>query len=425
MKANIKLDHNLVAVEGEHVVHAMFELDVPAPKKAKKRPPLHLALVIDRSGSMGGPKLEHTKAAADYLMRRLDPTDQVAIVTYDDEVDLVSSLAPVDKDELRHRIYGIYPGGMTNLSGGWLKGVEEVGRAPDGTARKVLLLTDGLANSGITDSDTLTGMATKIAGDGVGTTTIGYGDGFNEELLTALADAGAGKSYFAASPEDAPGIFAKEFEDLASLVAQNVSIEIRATEDVKLLGILNEYPTTGVVGGVQVNLGDAYTEENRRVVFELHIPEMAKLGVKKVAEVVLRYVTVGDQVATHELTLPIVVNAVSADEANAAVPNPDVIEEVVILKAARAQKEARNRADHGEYDEAQKLLRNSAQNLRSIAANSKRAEELLSEAEILESHSNMAAPGSYDAMSSKAMHYDQHRKQRARRRPSQEPKDES
>jgi Ca-activated chloride channel family protein len=381
--------------------------------------------VIDRSGSMGGPKLEQTKAAADYLIRRLEPTDQVALVTYDDEVELVSSLAPVDRDELRHRLYGIFPGGMTNLSGGWLKGIEEVKRAPEGTARKVLLLTDGLANNGITEPDTLVGMATKVAADGVGTTTIGYGDGFNEELLTALADAGAGKSYFAAAPEDAPGIFAAEFEDLASLVAQNVSIEIRSSEDVKLLGILNEYPTTGVVGGVQVNLGDAYAEENRRVVFELHIPEMATLGVKKVAEVVLRYVSVGDQVATHELTLPIVINAVSADEASAAVPDQDVVEEVVILKAAQAQKEARNRADHGDYDAAQKLLRESARRLRDIAPNSKRAQELMQEAAILDSHSSMAMPGSYDAMSSKAMHYDQHRKQRARRRPPQDPKDES
>ena len=160
-------------------------------------------------------------------------------------------------------------------------------------------------------------------------------------------------------------------------MAQNVSIEIRPTEDVKLLGILNEYPTTGVGGGVQVNLGDAYAKENRRVVFELHIPEMATLGVKKVADVILRYVSVGDSVATHEATLSIVVNAVSADEARGVAADQDVVEEIVILKAARAQKKARERADRRDFGAARKLLGDSAANLRLIARSSKRAEELL------------------------------------------------
>ncbi len=425
MKASIKLDHQLVAIEGEHVVNAMLDLDAPAPDVNKERPPLHLALVIDRSGSMHGAKLENTKAAADYLIRRLEATDQMAIVAYDDEVDLVSSLAPVDRDHLRRAVHSISSGGMTNLSGGWLKGVEEVRRAPAGAPRKVILLTDGQANHGIIDSATLVGMAGKIAEEGVGTTTIGYGRDFHEQLLTQMADAGAGKSYFAANAEDAPGIFAAEFADLASLVAQNVSLEIRPTEDVQLLGILNEYPTTAVVGGVQINLGDAYAEENRRVVFQLHIPQMAALGVKKVADLLLRYVSVGETIAAHEITLPIVVNAVTADEAADAAPDQDVLEEVLILKAARAQEEARDLADRGNFDEAQKLLRDSADELRAIAPTSKRAEELFFEADVLDSHSSMAAPATYDAIQSKRMHYDQHRKQRSRRRPPQDPDKQS
>jgi len=425
MKASIKLDHQLVAIEGEHVVNAMLDLDAPAPDVNKERPPLHLALVIDRSGSMHGAKLENTKAAADYLIRRLKATDQMAIVAYDDEVDLVSSLAPVDRDHLRRAVHSISSGGMTNLSGGWLKGVEEVRRAPAGAPRKVILLTDGQANHGITDSATLVGMAGKIAEEGVGTTTIGYGRDFHEQLLTQMADAGAGKSYFAANAEDAPGIFAAEFADLASLVAQNVSLEIRPTEDVQLLGILNEYPTTAVVGGVQINLGDAYAEENRRVVFQLHIPQMAALGVKKVADLLLRYVSVGDSVAAHEITLPIVVNAVSADEAAGAASDQDVLEEVLILKAARGQKEARDLAVRGDFEAAQKLLRDSADELRAIAPTSKRAQELFQEADILDSHSSMAAPGLYDALQSKTWHYDQHRKQRSRRRPPQDPDKQS
>ncbi len=123
MDARIRLEHELLAVETEHNVHAMLELIAPeAP--ATTRAPLHLALVIDRSGSMAGPKLETTKECAAYLVRRLAPTDELALVTYDDEVQLLSPLVAVGDagPGLLGVIGGIFPGGSTNLSGGWLKG---------------------------------------------------------------------------------------------------------------------------------------------------------------------------------------------------------------------------------------------------------------------------------------------------------------
>lgn len=414
MKASIRFDHQLLAVEGEHTVYGMLELAAPPAPEGTNRQPLRLGIVIDRSGSMAGPKLEHTKRAVDYLIRRLKANDQLAMVAYDDEVTLVSSLGAHTHDQLAQAVWGIPPGGSTNLSGGWLKGIEEVRRASDGVT-KVLLLTDGLANVGITDHATLVAMSENARGDGVSTTTIGFGDDFDEELLTALALSGGGNSYYIGSPEDAPGVFAQEFDDIASLVGQNVSVEIRPSDEVKLLGVLNEYPQSEVVGGIQVALGDAYGDDIRRVIFQLHIPEMSALGVRKIADIVLRYVGVGDEIEAHEITIPITINMVSADEAHAAGPDNEVIEEVLILKSANAQKEARKRADSGDYKGAEKLLRDSADELRSVMPTSNRAEELLKEAEILENQSRMVSPDAWDASSAKAMHYDNVRRHRSRR----------
>jgi Ca-activated chloride channel family protein len=328
-------------------------------------------------------------------------------------------MGAVDVSGLLAEIAAISPGGMTNLSGGWLKGAEEAAREPGDATRKVLLLTDGLANHGVVDPPTLVGMTAKLGTTGVGTTTIGYGDGFNEELLSAMADAGGGNAYYVESPEDAPGIFAQEFTDLAALVAQNLSVEIRPTDDVKLLGVLNEYPATAVAGGLQLALGDVYAEENRRIVFELHIPELAKLGVCQVAEVVIRYVAVGETVAAHELKLPLVVNMVSADEASAAMPDQAIVEEVLILKAAQAQKEARTRADMGDFSAAQILLERSATELRSFAPRSARAAELLSEANFMEDHAARASAATWDSTHSKRVHYNARRVNRSRRRPNE------
>src|SRR5207245_1369194 len=103
-----------------------------------------------------------------------------------------------------------------------------------------------------------------------------------------------------------------------------VSVEIRPTADVKVLGILNDHSQVPVPGGVQVQLGDAFAEESRRVVFELHVPDMAALGVATIAEIVVRYAEVGEQVALHELTVPVTVNLVSADEAAGSTADTEV-----------------------------------------------------------------------------------------------------
>ncbi len=424
LRASLRLDHQLLAVESEHEVHCMLELVAP-PVPGMARPPLSLALVIDRSGSMAGPKLETAKACASFLARRLSPTDRLSVITFDDEVRLEFPLQEVGNAQLalEQAIGGIWPGGSTNLSGGWLKGVEQLsGADPSGGPRRVLLLSDGEANVGVVDAGALAQMA-RAAGDesGVSTTTIGFGDGFDEELLTAMADAGVGRAYFAPTPDHAPAIFAEEFEGLVSLAAQNVSVEIRPGPSVEMLGVLNDFPFVQVAGGAQVQLGDAYSEETRRVVFKLRVPRLASLGAAVVAEVVLRYVSVGATVAAHEVTIPLTVNLVSADEAAAAALDAEVTEEVVVLKAARAQEEARRRAETGDFDGAKALLDESAKELRVLAPTSSRAEELLKNAEILEQHAEQSNAGMFDPGASKAWLYESRRVRASRARKPKEP----
>ena len=418
MHANVRFEHQLLAVESEHTVNCMLELQAPPAPEGRPRPPLHLALVIDRSGSMAGPKLEVTRDCASFLVRRLAPTDELALVAYDDEVRLVAPLAPVEPAPLLAAIRRISHGGQTNLSGGWLKGVEELRRARGDGPRKVLLLTDGLANVGVTEPGALIGMAREAAeGSNAGTTTIGFGDDFDEDLLTAMADAGRGNAHYAQTPDAAPAIFAEEFEGLLALVAQNVSAEIRMSEDVALLGILNEFPQVTVPGGVQVELGDAYGDERRRVVFQLHVPQLAELGVKKVADVVLRYTAIGEQIAVHEVQIPVTVNLVSADEAAAAEADHEVTEEVIVLLSARAQEQAREHADRGEFDAAGKLLGDAASELRKMAPSAKAPEELLAQAETLEQNQRWMSQGTYAAASRKMMRFQERTSRQRRKRP--------
>jgi Ca-activated chloride channel family protein len=364
---------------------------------------------------MGGEKLEHACRCAAWLGERLRPTDEVALVTFDDEVRLMLPRTPVDATRLAAALASVRPGGSTNLSGGWLKGLEQLRSSPEGATRRILLLTDGMANVGITDGATLADLPRGALADGIGTTTIGFGADFDEDLLTAMADAGGGNAHWAETPDRAPEIFAREFDGLTRLSAQNVSVEIRPSADVEVLGVLNEYPQVPVPGGVQVQLGDAYGGETRNVVFQLHIPHLAALGPVAVAELILRYVTVGDEVASHEETIPLVVNAVSAADAAAAAPDAEVRRQVIVLASARARDEAIRMTDAGDADAAHRLLRRTASDLRITAELDPSAAPMATaQAALLDDEAVELERGPMTAHQRKRLRYDSTRRRRGR-----------
>jgi len=418
--ASLRFDHAFLSVEQEQRIHCMLELTAPPIPYDHNRLPLHLALVIDRSGSMSGEPLETAKRAAAYLVHRLRSDDQLSIVAYDDEVTLVHGLASVGVDQqlIEASIGWIHSGGSTNLSGGWLKGVEQLGTVAGGQGpKKVLLLSDGHANVGIDDAGELAKLARGAADDGVGTTTIGFGDRFDEDLMTGMANEGGGSAYFAPGVDNVPGIFAQEFDDLVALVAQNLSVEIRPDPDtVPMVSVLNEFPVVPVPGGIQMQVGDAYGGERRRIVFALDVPSLTTLGPAMIAEVIVRYVSIGEEVAAHELRVPVTVNLVSADDPAAADIDTEVTEEVVILASARAQEEARECAQRGDFDGASELLRKAAEDLRAIAPGSSRAKELLEQADQTEFHSRAMDDGTFGMYELKAMRYETNVKRRGRRK---------
>ncbi len=333
------------------------------------RRPLNLSLVLDRSGSMGGRKLAQAIRASKLLVDRLTDRDTLSVVTYDDTVRTVQKPTKVgDKKAIKDILGKVRAGGITNLSGGWLEGCEHVRRGKDKiSVDRVMMLTDGQANMGVTSHPELVKIAREQAEKGVVTTTLGFGNGFNEDLLIGMADAAGGNFYFIQSPEDAEEVFRIEVEGLSSVIARELVATVRPAEGVKVADVLSS-ATYGVKGGVHdIDVGEVYAIEPRVLALSLTLPAF-ETGDATLATVELAWRSAeGEAVVERSATMDITAAVLSADDAAAAGDDPDVVKVCSKLRIGRAKQEAIDLADKGQLSKASEKLRTMAGDIKTRA----------------------------------------------------------
>jgi Ca-activated chloride channel family protein len=273
----IQINSDKTLVTRQASTQRILELRLQAPQAAKtnSRPNLNLALVLDRSGSMRGEKLEYVKQAASHVLDQLHEHDQAALVVYDDTIQVIAHSTKIthgNRFEIKQRISGFQAGNMTDLCDGWLTGCKEAASvAQEGTINRTLLLTDGLANVGQTDPEILAQHAFELYKDAVSTSTFGVGEGFNEHLLEAMANRGGGNFYFIPNPDTIPEIFMREFNGLVGITVRNVEIKLALPPSVAW-HVLGGWSAEYIAGHLHIYVGDMLSGKLQDIYLQLQIP---------------------------------------------------------------------------------------------------------------------------------------------------------
>jgi Ca-activated chloride channel family protein len=339
----------------------LVEVTAPPARSERVRPPVNLTFVLDRSGSMGGDKIRLAKQAIEEAIARLHDDDRFAIVVYDDRIDVVvpGTLATPDaRRRALERLREIDARGSTNLGEGWFRGAEQVALAlSDEGVSRCLLLTDGLANVGITDRDELARHAGELRARGVSTTTFGVGADFDEVLLQAMASAGGGHFYFIATAASIRDHISSEVGETLEIVARGVTLEVTAAEGIRV-ETLSPYPVHDGRGRTEIVLGDLTSEERVEVVLRLNFP-YGEVGRTTGA---LFALSDRDGVMRGETKLSW---AYADNAANDHQERDRVVDRAVArIFAARARQEAVGRNRSGDYDGARQAVEATARRIR-------------------------------------------------------------
>ena len=403
-------DRRLIRARWHSKRYVIARITAPASRGDHERPPVNLAFVLDRSGSMSGQKIRLAAQAVEEGIGRLKATDRFSVVIYDDQVEVLApgtSATPEARRAAIDRLRDVDARGTTDLGGGWLTGCEQVATTlmADGVNR-ALLLSDGLANVGMTDSAELARHATELRARGVSTSTFGVGNDFDEALLSAMAQAGGGHFYDIATAEAIRDHISSEVGEALEVVARDVALEVTVPGgiDVQSLGA---FPMRDAGGRALVALGDLVSEQQVEVPLRLAFP----LG--EVGAVMPAVLALSDRDGVLDGAGGRLAWEYADDAANDAQSRDREVDRAVArVYAARARQAAVQLNRAGDFAAARRALEATARKIRSYAGRDPElraiADELMAEAErfehdMLERDRKVAFAASSYAMQSRAV----------------------
>jgi len=366
MRLDLRADRTLIRAEGKSIRYVLLTVVAPAAPLRKDRLPVNISLVLDRSGSMEGPKIEMARQAALRVVNILNAEDRFSVVAYDEHADVVvpsTAATPAARASSQRAIETIQSRGATDLCKGWLRGCEQVATSlGNEDIGRTLLLSDGLANRGITDHAQILGHAAELRRRRVSTSAFGFGEDYDDQLMRGIAEAGGGHFYLIERPEQIPDVIASETGEALEITAGDVVLHVDAGHEVDIES-MNNFPMRRETVGCRIELGSLVSGQVLTVAVKLTFPTGMKHQTRA-ASFSLR-----DRDGRQ--TEPQLVRwEYAGHAANDGQPrDTEVDRRVAELYAARVETEALNRNRAGDFRGAERILKACARRIRSYAGN--------------------------------------------------------
>ncbi|AAN57353.1 VWA domain-containing protein [Shewanella oneidensis] len=333
-----------------------------------EKSPINLSLVIDRSGSMSGDRIEKAREAAIMAINMLKDDDIVSVIAYSDNAYLIIPATKVkNKNEMIKIINDtIKPGGSTALFAGVSKGITEVNKfIKKNQVNRIILLSDGQANIGPSTTKELADLGQVAGKQGIAVTTIGLGNGYNEDLMTALAGFSDGNHAYVENSADLETAFVREFNDVMSVVAQEVVVTIKLQDGVKPVRLLGR--DGDILGNnVTVKMNQLYSNQEKYVLLEVVPPKGKESENKLLADVSISY----DNLKTHHKDTfndQVNISYSKSPQAVQAAVKEEIVVDSAIQKANIENTRAIKLLDEGKKDEANKIIQQNAADMDALA----------------------------------------------------------
>jgi len=236
-----RLGHAQLPADRENETFVLVEVGASDRVAIDARAPVNLSIVIDRSGSMKGRRLDNAIAAARGMLSRLRPDDTVSVIAYDNDAELLvapTTVAGIDRFAFERTLAALRGGGNTCISCGIDLARSQIRRRRRDAINRILLLSDGVANRGLTRPAQFRDLGDQTRRERTAVASIGVDLDYDERTLFALSQASNGHHYFVENPSDLPAVFDREARDLMGTIADRVDVEVELGEGVELLEVI-------------------------------------------------------------------------------------------------------------------------------------------------------------------------------------------